>query len=110
MPAVVDADLYNKLEYLYETYDRGYLQTDPLAFLHMYDNRRDQEVVGLIASSLAYGRVEQFSITIKSILEVMGKSPYDFIAGFEPSQHARLFEHIKYRFHTGRDIACWFIS
>jgi uncharacterized protein (TIGR02757 family) len=105
MPAVIDTNLYQKLEYLYETYDRSYLRTDPLAFLHRYDNRRDQEVVGLIASSLAYGRVEQFSLAIESILEVMGGSPYDFIVGFDPTRHAKLFENIKYRFHTGRDIA-----
>ncbi len=105
MAAATDTNLRQKLESLYRTYDGNYMRTDPLAFLHRYDDPRDQEVVGLLASSLAYGRVEQFSLVLESILAAIGPEPYDFITRFDPRTHAQRFETMRYRFHTGRDIA-----
>ena len=49
-----------KLESLYKKYNRReYVHPDPLEFLYNYKDKCDQEVVGLIASSLAYGNVKQ---------------------------------------------------
>jgi len=50
----------NKLEKLYEKYnDKKYIHPDPLEFLYNYEGNQDREVVGLVASSLAYGKVTQ---------------------------------------------------
>ena len=45
---------------LYETYNhREFVHPDPLEFLYDYQDLRDREIVGLVASSLAYGGVRQ---------------------------------------------------
>ncbi len=66
-----------KLEELYEKYnDKKYIHPDPLEFLYNYEGNLDREVVGLIASSLAYGKVTQIlkSVTAqywKNFLQVL---------------------------------------
>ena len=51
------AGLKAYLDKLYKTFDLKFLSPDPLEFVHQFKKPEDQEVVGLIASSLAYGRV-----------------------------------------------------
>ena len=49
-----------KLENLYLRYNQPkYIHPDPIEFLYLYKDIKDREIVGLIASSLAYGRVKQ---------------------------------------------------
>jgi len=49
-----------KLENLYQRYYQPkYIHPDPIEFLYLYKDIKDREIVGLIASSLAYGRVKQ---------------------------------------------------
>jgi len=47
-----------KLENLYQRYNQPkYIHPDPIEFLYFYKDIKDREIVGLITSSLAYGRV-----------------------------------------------------
>ena len=58
------------LEKLYKKYNRRMLVVpDPLQFLYNYENISDREVVGLIASALAYGRVNRILASISIVLE-----------------------------------------
>ncbi len=93
------------LEHLYHTYSAAYLHTDPLRFLHQFSSREDQEVLGFLAASMAYGRVGQINATLERVLEVMDHRPARFVARFDPTRHVDLFDSIRHRFHTGRDIA-----
>ena len=64
------SNLKNKLEELYNYYNRReFVHPDPLEFLYNYDDIKDRELVAIIASSLAYGRVAQIlkSVSIKKI-------------------------------------------
>ncbi|RKX81766.1 MAG: TIGR02757 family protein, partial [Spirochaetes bacterium] len=46
------------LEKLYNRYNKkSFVNSDPIQFLYRYDKAPDIEIAGLIASSLAYGRV-----------------------------------------------------
>jgi uncharacterized protein (TIGR02757 family) len=69
---------------LYRDYNRReYVSPDPLEFLYHYDSPADREVVGLIASSLAYGRVASILSSVSRVLAVLGDSPADALAGSE---------------------------
>ncbi|MDR3279497.1 MAG: TIGR02757 family protein [Synergistaceae bacterium] len=88
---------YALLEELYAEYNRReYVSPDPLEFLYLYDSPPDREVVGLIASSLAYGRVASILASVGKILSVLGDNPADALAGTdEPTLAARIagFRH-----------------
>ena len=95
-----------KLDDIFEKYNKRELVVpDPLQFLYNYDRLVDREIAGLIASSLAYGRVQQILISIAKVLDVMGDSPYDFIHSKTFEELDEIYSGFKHRFTTGNDIA-----
>ena len=84
-----------------------HVRQDPVFFVHQYENPRDQEVVGLLASCLAYGRVEKILEFLACLFKQMGPSPYQFILNFDPKKDRQKFHAFTYRFHRGRHIACF---
>lgn len=98
------AGLKRLLERLYKTFDASFLSTDPLCFVHGFERAQDREIAGLIASSLAYGRVEGIKNSIARVLGVMGKSPHDFTMAFRPERDSKRFALFAHRFNTGSDI------
>src|SRR3972149_6183256 len=94
------------LDRLYRTFDLKFLSPDPLEFVHQFKKPEDQEIVGLIASSLAYGRVERILASIKDVLRRMDNKPHRFTINFNPARNAKVFEGFVHRFNNGKDIAC----
>ena len=94
----------NRLETLYTARSAANLANDPLSFCHRYPDPADQEVVGLIASSFAYGQVKIILNSLEKIFGVMGKSPRRFVEQFEPEQGKWLFTGFKHRFNDSRDL------
>ena len=93
------------LEKLYRKYNRReYVSPDPLQFLYEYEDPVDREVVGLIASSLAYGRVTQILKSVGTVLDRMGE-PARFVIDSSPAKLKRTFADFKHRFTTGEEIA-----
>lgn len=84
---------------------REYVHPDPLEFLYAYDNVDDREVVGLIASALAYGRVAQILTSIEKVLDVLGPNPASFVRGSTDRGLRRSLAGFKHRFSTGEDVA-----
>ena len=60
------------LESLYRKYNRlDYLKTDPLEFLHRFQNPLEQEGVGLVSALLAYGQVRQIRTSVERAIGLM---------------------------------------
>ena len=94
-----------ELERLFSLYhDRQWVHPDPLEFLYLYREKRDREIVGLIASSLAYGRVAQILKSVSAVLEKMGSSPCDFVLASTDSRLEKTFVGFKHRFSTEKDL------
>ncbi len=95
-----------RLEKLYSLYHRRELvHPDPLEFLYKYNDLRDREVVGLVASSLAYGRVAQILSSVSTVLERMGPSPFAFLLNSSLDSLLSAFAAFKHRFTTGQELA-----
>lgn len=95
---------------LYEKYNhREFVHPDPLEFLYRYDDPADREVVGLIASCLAYGSVHQILKTVASVLERM-PAPHDYLETATERSLVNTFHDFKYRFTTGRELATMLLS
>lgn len=94
----------SSLEKIYKKYNkRDFVHPDPLEFLYLYPNLRDREIVGIIASSLAYGRVKQILKSVLIVLEKMGKSPYNYLMSKSDQEIVKDFSDFKHRFTTGSD-------
>ena len=105
-PAAISAHSKEKLEVLYAAYNRRcFVHPDPLEFLYRYEDLGDREIVALIASSLAYGKVEQILKSVSAILLTMGTSPFDFLCSSTFQRIHRAFDNFKHRFTPGSDIS-----
>jgi len=83
-------NLYNKFN------NKKYIHPDPLEFLYNYTDKKDIELVGFIASSLAYGKVCQILKSVKIILNKLGPYPYESILNI--NNFSKLFSGFKHRF------------
>jgi len=93
------------LDDLYARYNRrAYVHPDPVEFLHHYDDPGDREIVGLVASSLAYGRVAQ---TLKSVSTVLGRmsSPSAFLRSASRNSLDKVFADFRHRFTSGDELS-----
>ena len=102
----IKMSLKQKLDKLYNTYNRKkYVHPDPVEFLHDYKDIREREIVGLIAASLAYGRVKQILQSISYVLGIMGPSPAEFLASVTPAALRKDFSNFRHRFADGDHFA-----
>jgi uncharacterized protein (TIGR02757 family) len=93
-------------EGLYRAYNQyEYIHPDPLEFIYKYPQGPDREIAGLIASSLAYGRVAQILKSVGAVLELLGKSPRLFIEKTSAEKIRESFNLFKHRFTTGDETA-----
>ncbi len=98
-------ELRRGLDSLYAAYNRPeYIHPDPLELVLPYKRTEDQEVAGLIASSLAYGRVTQILRSARRVLEPMGKSPRAFLDRIPARDIPDLFNGFAHRFTTAAEM------
>ena len=85
--------LLRKLAAEYETKD--FINDDPVRFVHAYADKQDMEIVGFIASWLAYGNRKVIVSTIQALINEMNYlssgSPFVFIVERRWEQ----MEHLK---------------
>ena len=103
-------ELKTILEGLYASRSQAHLANDPLSFCHRYQSREDQEIVGLISASFAYGNVKIIRRNLEGIFGAMGDSPRLFVERFTPTRGARLFAGFKHRFNDGRDLCALLLA
>jgi len=100
-----------KLDQLYDQYNRReYVHPDPLEFLYEYEHTSDREIVGLIASCLAYGKVVQILKSVSSVLNIMGGAPYDYLRLTSESEIICHFDSFVHRFARGAHLASLLIG
>ncbi|PYS30928.1 MAG: TIGR02757 family protein [Acidobacteria bacterium] len=85
-----------------------HLGSDPVQFVHRYQDPVDREIVGLIASVFAYGNVKIVLRTVNNVLSYLGPAPSRTIASFDPRKHSRRLRGFYHRFNTSRDLAVLF--
>lgn len=98
--------LRQRLERLRGRYDARYLGSDPLEFPHRYAAPLDREVVGLLASSLAYGNVKSIRRSVERVLEALGEGPGARAIRVDAKELLRKLHGFRHRWTRARDVAC----
>lgn len=94
-----------QLDELYARYNRReYVHPDPLEFLYAYPSLEDREIVGLIASSLAYGRVAHILRSVAEVLARVGP-PRAFVDGAGTRAIRAACAGFRHRWTSGDDVA-----
>jgi uncharacterized protein (TIGR02757 family) len=93
------------LDALYARYNhKECIHPDPLEFVYRYEDPCDREVVGFIASALAYGRVAQIHRSVSGVLGEMGPSPHRFVMENTPGVFRKHLADFRHRFTTGEQL------
>ena len=86
------------LEEIYSRYHKPeYINPDPLVFVRKYDKMEDRETAGLIASSLALGRVELIMAAVDKVLSSI-PSPFEDVRKLEYRDFEKIYDGFSYRF------------
>jgi len=99
-------ELRLRLEELYRQYDHRFVTPDPLEFVRAQATDADREVVGLLASGLAFGTVAQIKRSIAAVLEALGPRPAEAVGALDPRAAAARLAAFRHRWLDGRDVAC----
>lgn len=85
---------------------RAHLARDPIRFPRRYQHRPDVEVAAVLASTLAYGRVDLFAPVVERILDLADAhgGPARLATRFDPELYASALRPLVYRWTRGRDV------
>ena len=84
----------------------SFVGTDPISIPHAFDDPRDQEVIGLYAALLAWGRRETVLMKLENLCERMRFRPYSFVRDFDAGRDADRLSGFRHRTFQPPD-ACW---
>ena len=78
------ADKMDKIkEYLEELVAKNnteaFIKNDPVQFPHRYTDKNDIEIVSFLVATIAWGNRKMILNNANKMLEIMGKSPYDYV-------------------------------
>jgi uncharacterized protein (TIGR02757 family) len=107
MPRILNTfiDLKPTLDRLYAGFNYPDSATDPIQIVRRFRDARDREVVGFVASALAFGRVASVLQSIERLLTIMGDRPAEYVLTFEPRRDSRAFAGFVHRWTRGPDLA-----
>lgn len=80
-----------------------FISTDPISIPHLFEDRADREISGLLAATLAWGQRPTILRNAKSAMHRMGYEPYRFV--MEHSENdLRLLDRFVHRTFNDQDL------
>lgn len=72
-----------------------YIRHDPVQFMHIFSDKKDMEIAGFLAATMAWGRREIVNAKIDDLLKRMNYRPFDFVSGYSQNDYYLLhgFKH-----------------
>ncbi|MBS3764490.1 MAG: TIGR02757 family protein [Planctomycetes bacterium] len=105
-----DRNIQTVLEEYYGCYNtQKFIASDPVSIVHEYSGKREREVVAILVSSLAYGRVQSILNSSQDLLERLGGDPADFLLRHNQRQIEAACKGFRHRFtgqETIRNLLC----
>lgn len=86
------------LDELVDQYERAaFISDDPISFPHAFDDPADQEVIGLFAAILAWGKRSILLNKLEDLLERMSYQPARFVTDFHVDRDTDKLSDFKHR-------------
>lgn len=92
-----------------EKYNRAaFIDTDPISIPHAYTDKRDREIAGFLAASIAWGQRTTILNNARRLMQWMDHAPYDFIVNHS-DRDLKPFASFVHRTFNGDD-CLFFVS
>lgn len=93
------------LDELYNRYNhKDYIKTDPIYFPHLFTTFRDKELIALISSCFAYGKISLFGSILQKLIDKVGSPFSEKLVDKNKSELSTITSDLYYRFYTNIDI------
>ncbi len=80
-----------------------YIPYDPVQFMHAFSDKRDIEIAGFFAATMAWGRRDIVIAKVDDLLKRMDYDPFSFVMSYNQSEFTR-FQNFKHRTFKPVDI------
>lgn len=80
----------------------SFIEPDPISVPHRFSLKKDQEIAGFLAASIAWGNRKMITKNGHRMLDLIGESPYDFVLSHSDDQLERLDSFV-HRTFNGQD-------
>jgi len=99
------SELKDYLDEKFEQYNhRSFIETDPIQLVHRFERKEDIEIVGLLISTIAWGKREMIIKSGERILAIMGDQPHEFVTNYS----ANALPHFVHRTFNAQDLDFFF--
>jgi uncharacterized protein (TIGR02757 family) len=85
---------------------RDFIPDDPISIPHLFSEKRDVEIAGFLAATIAWGKRKSILKSANSLMERMDHQPYDFVMNFQDSD-SKAFEGFVHRTFQPEDVVCF---
>lgn len=86
-----------------------FIELDPIQIPHIYSAKEDVEIAGFLAATISWGNRKAIIKGARTMMDLMGNAPYDFIMSHDESQLDRLGAYV-YRTFNGTDLTFFITS
>ena len=91
------------LDRLYDAFNAPDSAFDPVQVVQRYPRLEDREIVGFVASAVAFGRVASVVNSTNAICDVLGGRPAALLKKFNPDTHGKRLRPLVHRWTRGDD-------
>lgn len=74
-----------------------YVSDDPVSFMHAFESKKDQEIAGFLAATMAWGRRDIVINKVDDFLQRIDYQPYNFISNTQLDAEFDRFKGFKHR-------------
>jgi len=92
------------LDRLYASFNHPESAFDPIQVVRRYARLDDREIVGFLASGLAFGRVASVVQSVEAVCRLLGPSPAAFVRAFDPVRDGGPMRAFVHRWTRGDDL------
>jgi uncharacterized protein (TIGR02757 family) len=99
------SDLKQFLEEKYLQFNNpSFIECDPISIPHMFTGKKDIEIAGFLAATIAWGRRDLILRSCHRLMDLMENDPYEFVIN-AGAKDLKRFEGFVHRTFNGKDCA-----
>ncbi len=88
----------------------SFIEKDPISIPHQFTKKKDIEISGFIAATIAWGKREMIVKNGNKLVELMDNNPYEFVTNYNPNSDFKYIESFKHRTFNAEDLSYFIIA
>jgi uncharacterized protein (TIGR02757 family) len=88
------SELKEYLDFKAQHYESPFfLETDPLKLVHLFTKKEDQEIIGFLIATIAWGNRKSIITNGEKLISLLNNEPFNFVQNYNSSHQIKNFVH-----------------